>query len=116
MSTICPIPTATPKAWRLDGKFGYPDLLANLSTRVRNTQIYEIIGPVTEIKSSKPQLVIVDCADGDGTPLEVLVKTRPAPSGCWASATAFGDASGSYGGLPRVTARYTYTRSPKVAE
>lgn len=104
----------TPKAWALNGKFGYPDLLANLATRVRNTQIYELIGPVVEIKSTQPQLVIVDANDGQGTRLDVLVENQSRTT--WVLGQRyriFGDASGSYGGIPRITARYTYTAKPK---
>lgn len=100
----------TPKAWGLDEKYGYGDLLANLPTRVRNTQIYVMTGPVVRIVSSKPQLVIFDCADGrTGAPLEVLVENQTKVE--WEVGKRyriFGDTTGSYGGIPRLTARYTY--------
>ena len=100
----------TPKAWALDEKFGYSNLLANLSTHVKNTQIYTFTGPVLRVVSSKPQLVIIDCADGrTASPLEVMVENQTKTQ--WEVGQRYrlyADASGSYGGIPRVTARYTY--------
>jgi len=100
----------TPKAWGLDEKFGYADLLGNLPTRVRNTQIYVMTGPVLRVVSTKPQLVIIDCADGrTTTPLEVMVENQTKTQ--WQVGERYrlyADTSGSYGGIPRLTARYTY--------
>ncbi len=100
----------TPKAWALDEKFGYANLLANLATHVRNTQIYTFTGPVLRIVSTKPQLVIIDCADGrTASPLEVMVENQTKTQ--WEVGQRYrlyADATGSYGGIPRVTARYTY--------
>ena len=100
----------TPKAWGLDEKYGYGDLLANLPTRVRNTQIYVMTGPVVRIVSTKPQLVIFDCADGrTSAPLEVMVENQTkTPWTVGQRYRIFGDTVGSYGGIPRLTARYTY--------
>ncbi len=101
--------TYTPKAWPLDAAYGYADLLANLATRIRNTQIYVFTGPVMEIVSSKPQLVIFDCADGQGVPLKVMVENQSRTE--WKLGQRyriFGDVFGTYGGIPRLIARYTY--------
>lgn len=100
----------TPKAWALDEKFGYSNLLANLATHVRNTQIYVLTGPVLRVVSTKPQLVIIDCADGrTASPLEVMVENQSKTQ--WEVGQRYriyADTSGSYGGIPRLTARYTY--------
>ena len=100
----------TPKSWALDEKFGYSNLLANLSTHVKNTQIYTFTGPVLRVVSSKPQLVIIDCADGrTASPLEVMVENQTKTQ--WEVGQRYrlyADANGSYDGIPRVTARYTY--------
>ncbi|MHC1786869.1 MAG: hypothetical protein AB9880_07400 [Christensenellales bacterium] len=99
----------TPKAWALDAKFGYADLLANLATRVANTQIYVMTGPAIQILSSKPQLVIFDAADGQGTPMRVLMENQTKTT--WVLGQRYrlyADAYGSYGGIPRLIARYTY--------
>ncbi len=98
----------TPKAWGLDS-YGYADLLANLATRVKNTQIYVLTGPVVRVVGTKPQLVVFDSADGKGSAREVLVENQTKTS--WEVGQRYriyGDASGSYGGVPRLTARYTY--------
>lgn len=99
----------TPKAWALDAAYGYADLLANLSTRVANTQIYVMTGPALEILSNKPQLVVFDAADGKGTPLKVLMENQSRTQ--WVVGQRYrlyADAYGSYGGIPRLVARYTY--------
>ena len=67
-------------------------------------------GPVVRIVSTKPQLVIFDCADGRTTsPLEVMVENQTkTPWTVGQRYRIFGDTAGSYGGIPRLTARYTY--------
>lgn len=99
----------TPKAWPLDAAYGYADLLANITTRVANTQIYVMTGPALEVLSNKPQLVIFDAADGKGTPLRVLMENQSRTQ--WVVGQRYrlyADAYGSYGGIPRLIARYTY--------
>ena len=77
---------------------------------MRNTQIYVMTGPVLRVVSTKPQLVIIDCADGrTSTPLEVMVENQTKTQ--WQVGERYrlyADTSGSYGGIPRLTARYTY--------
>ncbi|MGI6691230.1 MAG: hypothetical protein ACOX63_10405 [Christensenellales bacterium] len=99
----------TPKAWALNEAWGYPDLLANLSTRIANTQIYVFTGPVTEIVSNKPQLVMFDANDGQGKVLPVMVENQTKTT--WELGKRYriyGDAYGMYNGIPRLIARYTY--------
>lgn len=98
----------TKKAWALDS-WGYPDLLANMNTRIANTQIYVFTGPVTEIISNKPQLVIMDAADGSGNERLVLVENQTKT--VWELGKRYriyADAYGIYGNIPRLIARYTY--------
>lgn len=103
-----PPDTYTKKAWALDD-WGYPDLLANINTRIANTQIYVFTGPVKEIVSSKPQLVLIDTADGKGAPRMVMVENQTKTE--WVLGERYrlyGDAYGMYGSMPRLIARYTY--------
>ncbi|MGI6696894.1 MAG: zinc finger Ran-binding domain-containing protein [Christensenellales bacterium] len=98
----------TKKAWALDD-WGYPDLLANINTRVANTQIYVFTGIVKEIISNKPQLALLDAADGKGSPRMVMVENQTKTE--WALGERYrlyGDAYGMYGSIPRLIARYTY--------
>ncbi len=99
----------TRKAWALNDGFGYPDLLANLNTRIANTQIYVFTGPVLEIISKSPQLAVIDAGDGVGTSLEVMVENRTKTE--WKAGERYrlyADAYGMYGRIPRLIARYTY--------
>ncbi len=104
-----PPPTVyTRKAWALDD-WGYPDLLANVNTRIANTQIYVFTGPVVEIISNKPQLVLMDTADGKGSSRMVMVENQTKTE--WEVGQRYrlyGDAYGMYGSIPRLIARYTY--------
>lgn len=103
----------TKKAWALDS-WGYPDLLANLNTRISNTQIYVFTGPVIEIISEKPQLVIMDASDGSGS--ERLVMLENQTKTIWKIGERYriyADAYGMYGNIPRLVARYTYTAKPQ---
>ncbi|NLW20272.1 MAG: hypothetical protein GXY84_02735 [Clostridiales bacterium] len=98
----------TRKAWALDS-WGYPDLLANLTTRINNTQIYTFTGPVKEIVSNKPQLVLFDAADGSGSERLVMVENQTKTQ--WELGQRYrlyADAFGIYGNIPRLIARYTY--------
>ncbi|MDI9520020.1 MAG: hypothetical protein QM308_02545 [Bacillota bacterium] len=98
----------TRKAWALDS-WGYPDLLANMNTRIANTQIYEFTGPVKEIVSSRPQLVIFDSSDGSGSEKLVMVENQTKTE--WKLGERYriyADAYGMYGNIPRLIARYTY--------
>jgi hypothetical protein len=98
----------TKKAWALDS-WGYPDLLANMDTRISNTQIYVFTGPVKEIISSRPQLVIMDASDGKGTQRLVMLENQTKTT--WILGDRYriyADAYGMYGNIPRLIARYTY--------
>lgn len=98
----------TKKAWALDS-WGYPDLLANLNTRISNTQIYVFTGPVKEIISEKPQLVIMDASDGSGSERLVMLENQTKTT--WKLGNRYriyADAYGMYGNIPRLVARYTY--------
>ncbi|HSK67926.1 MAG TPA: hypothetical protein VLA21_01560 [Candidatus Limnocylindria bacterium] len=98
----------TKKAWALDS-WGYPDLLANMSARISKTQIYTFTGPVKEVVSDKPQLVIMDTSDGKGTERLVMVENQTKTQ--WVPGQRywiFADAYGMYGNIPRLIARYTY--------
>ncbi len=103
-----PPDTYTKKAWALDD-WGYPDLLANINTRISNTQIYVFTGPVKEIISNKPQLVLIDTSDGKGAQRMVMVENQTKTE--WVLGERYrlyGDAYGMYGSIPRLIARYTY--------
>ena len=110
-----PVPDIyTKKAWQLDAAWGYPDLLANMNTRIANTQIYTFTGPIKEIISNRPQLALFDVTDGSGSELLVLCENQTRTH--WKLGERywiFGDAYGMYGSIPRLIARYTYPAKEK---
>ena len=106
----------TTRAWAIADGWGYGDLLANLATRVANTQVYVMTGPVTQIIAAKPQLVMLDASDGkNATPLNVMLENQSKTT--WELGrryTIYADAYGLYNSVPRLVARYTYTpKAPK---
>ena len=101
----------TPKAWPMYE--GYLDFVNNLSTRVARTQIYECVGTITEILSSKPQLALMLLENPYGptstTERYVLLENRSGDT--WEVGEryrVYADAYGIYDGKPRLCARYTY--------
>ena len=99
--------TYTPKAWPMNAE-GYLDYLNNITTRVARTQIYECIGTITEILSSKPQLALMDTGT-EGS--ERLVLLENMSTDVWEVGERYriyADAYGIYDGKPRLVARYTY--------
>ena len=99
--------TYTPKAWPMNAE-GYLDFLNNFNTRVARTQIYECIGTITEILSTKPQLALMDTGT-EGS--ERLVLLENLSTDTWEIGEryrVYADAYGIYDGKPRLVARYTY--------
>jgi len=110
-----PVPDIyTKKAWGLTADWGYPDLLANMNTRIANTQIYTFTGPVKEIISTRPQLAIFDVTDGANNELLVMAENQTrTPWKLGERYWIFGDVYGMYGSMPRLIARYTYPPKEK---
>jgi len=99
--------TYTPKAWPMDAT-NYIEFLNNTSTRVARTQIYECIGTIVEILSSKPQLALMDTGT-EGSERLVLLENMSTDT--WEVGVRYriyADAYGIYDGKPRLVARYTY--------
>ena len=99
--------TYTPKAWAMDAT-NYLDFLNNLNTRVARTQIYECIGTITEILSTKPQLALMDTGT-EGSERLILLENMSTDT--WEVGEryrVYADAYGIYDGKPRLVARYTY--------
>lgn len=99
----------TPRAWKLD-EAGYSELLSNIQVRVERTQIYVVMGTVQYEVSAKPQMVVINTSeDGLSRPvlLENFTKTE------WEVGKyyrIYADAYGTYNGMPRLAARYTYDK------
>lgn len=97
----------TPKAWPLNAD-GYSELLSNITVRAERTQIYLAAGTVQYVVSEKPQMVVMNTSeDGKSQPvlLENFTKTN------WVVGEyyrVYGDAYGTYNGMPWLAARYTY--------
>ncbi len=93
-------------AW--DMKTGYYELLDNINTRVKNTQIYVCIGPITQIEGTSPQRGYINCGT-DEEPLMVYIENSTQTS--WEEGRSYrlyADAYGTYSGSPWLIARYTY--------
>ena len=97
----------TPKAWPLDAA-GYSELLSNITVRVAKSQVYLAEGTIQYFVSEKPQMAVINTsADGQGQPVLVENFTKTT----WEvgkSYRIYGDAYGTYNGMPWLAARYTY--------
>jgi len=103
----------TPKAWAMDGtnagRSNYLDYLNNTAVRVARTQIYVCTGEIIEVISNKPQLAIMDT--NDSPDVEQLVLLENLSRDTWVVGQryrVYGDAYGTYSGMPRLVGRYTY--------
>ncbi|MBR5382694.1 MAG: hypothetical protein IK133_02635 [Clostridia bacterium] len=99
--------TYTPKAWPMNAA-GYLDYLNNIDVRVQRTQIYECIGTITEILSSKPQLALMNTGTEDSERLVLLENMSTDTWEVGKRYRVYADAYGIYDGKPRLVARYTY--------
>ena len=97
----------TPKAWPLDAA-GYSELLSNITVRVAKSQVYLAEGTIQYLVSEKPQMAVINTsADGQSQPVLVENFTKTT----WEvgkSYRIYGDAYGTYNGMPWLAARYTY--------
>ena len=99
--------TYTPKAWPMNAE-GYLDYLNNTATRVARTQIYECIGTITEIRSNKPQLALMDTGTAGSERLVLLENMSGETWEVGERYRVYADAYGVYDGKPRLVVRYTY--------
>ena len=100
----------TRNVWDMDQM--YTNYLNNVNRHVANTQKYQCIGTIIEIKSDKPQLAVMQLdSEYDRTvmiynysndTLEVNKRYK-----------IFGDAYGTYADAPWINGRYTYIQKDK---
>jgi hypothetical protein len=109
---VPPVDEYTKKAWGLDttnaGLANYADILSNNAQRVKSTQIYQCIGVITEIISTKPQLAIMNTGTEEKTQYVMLENSTRTTWEVGNSYKIFADAFGMYNDMPRLVARYTY--------
>ncbi|MBO2517844.1 MAG: hypothetical protein CW338_11360, partial [Clostridiales bacterium] len=108
-------------AWSMNKSYDYSDYLNLTELRVRKTQVYQCKGKIVEILSESPQLAIMELyetADANGqNPRKVLLENQSTDT--WFVGNyynIFADAYGTYSGMPRLTARYTYKFTPKTGD
>ncbi|MBQ4075641.1 MAG: hypothetical protein IJD39_10630 [Clostridia bacterium] len=98
------------KAWDMDQN--YTDYLNNMERRVANTQIYQCVGEIIEIKSDKPQMAVLKLdSNYDRTAL-----IRNYTNDTWKVGERykiFADAFSTYDGAPWLNGRYSYIQQPK---
>jgi len=93
------------KAWDMDQN--YTDYLNNMERRVANTQIYQCVGEIIEIKSEKPQLAVMKLKSN----YDRTVLLRNHTNDTWQVGDkykVFADAFSVYDGAPWLNARYSY--------
>ena len=99
----------TVKAWPLTDE-GYAELLSNINVRAARSQVYVVKGVVQYTVSEKPQMVVINTSD-DGKSQPVVVENFTKTK--WEVGKyyrIYADAASTYGGMPLLNARYTYTK------
>ena len=106
------VPTAyeyTPKAFTLNDS-DYSELLANIEARSKMGTIYRVTGYITSIESQKPQIAVINTSeDGKSRPVYIVNKSKTT----WEMGNyyrLYADVYGSYGTMPAMYVRYTYTK------
>ena len=104
------VPTAseyTVKAWPLS-EAEYAELVSNITYRAEHNQVYVVMAKLAYTVSDKPQMgVFYTSTDGKSQP--VLVENFTSTT--WEVGTyyrIYGDAYGTYDGMPWLCGRYTY--------
>lgn len=93
------------KAWDMD--MNYTDYLNNMERRVANTQIYQCVGEIIEIKSEKPQMAVLKLKSN----YDRTVLIRNYTNDNWKVGEKykiFADAFSVYDGAPWLNGRYSY--------
>lgn len=98
----------TPKAWPMNSA-NYSELLSNMGVRAERNQIYVITGVVQEIKSDKPQRVVVYSGeDGKSQPVLLENKTNIKKLEVGKYYRFYADAYSTFSSMPWLIARYAY--------
>ncbi len=99
----------TPKAFSLNDS-DYSELLANIEARSKMGTIYRVTGYITAIESQKPQIAVINTSeDGKSRPVYIVNKSKTT----WEMGNyyrLYADVYGSYGTMPAMYVRYTYTK------
>lgn len=102
-----PVNIYSRKAWALAAS-DYSELMNNINLRIQNAQIYLCRGEITEIRSNKPQIAVIDTGT-DGRYQPVLLENRSDLT--WElgkTYRVYADVSGVYNNMPSMIGRYSY--------
>ena len=110
---VPPAEEYTRKAWGIDISkpehiTNYANLLSNNAQMVKNAQIYQCTGTITEIISTKPQLALLNTGTEEKPQKVMLENSTKTTWELGKSYKIFADAFGMYDDMPRLVARYTY--------
>lgn len=97
----------TRAAWPLD-EASYSELVGNMTYRAEHNQVYVVMARLAYIVSDKPQMAVFYTSD-DGKSQPVMVENFTKTT--WKVGTyyrIYGDAYGTYDGMPWLCGRYTY--------
>lgn len=100
----------SPKAWPMATT--YTELMDNLELRKKKSQIYECIGEITSIETTKPQRAFMNVGT-DESPLVIYVENQSKTT--WVEGERYrlyADIYGMYASKPWLIVRYTYNPRP----
>lgn len=97
-------------AWPLNNTAEYSELISNITYRTEHHQVYVVMAKLDHLISTKPQIGVFYAGD-DGKSQPVVIQNYSRTNTTWEVGTyyrIYGDAEGTYDGMPMLNGRYTY--------
>ena len=97
-------------AWPLNRQAEYSELVSNITYRTEHNQVYVVMAKLDHLISTKPQIGVFYAGD-DGVSQPVVIQNYSRTNTEWEVGSyyrIYGDAQGTYDGMPMLNGRYTY--------
>ena len=97
-------------AWPLNRQAEYSELVSNITYRTEHNQVYVVMAKLDHLISTKPQIGVFYAGD-DGVSQPVVIQNCSRTNTEWEVGSyyrIYGDAQGTYDGMPMLNGRYTY--------
>lgn len=97
-------------AWPLNRQAEYSELVSNITYRTEQNQVYVVMAKLDHLISTKPQIGVFYAGD-DGVSQPVVIQNYSRTNTEWEVGSyyrIYGDAQGTYDGMPMLNGRYTY--------
>ena len=95
------------RAWDIVSE--YADLMSNMESRRRNSQIYVCNGTIASLETTKPQRTFINCGTEENPAIVYVENSSRTTWEEGATYRLYGDVYGMYDGKPWLIVRYTYS-------